>query len=129
MNKRVLWTSLALGAIALPAVGFLTLSDGGNAYAGYGKKGDRYQHRMQGIVSMFDADQDGEVSREEFESALLERFDKVDQDGSGAVSIEELQDYRSAFRDEMRDWKRQMKQQRGSGYQDGDDNYRSGDSR
>ena len=106
MNRKVLWTSVILGAIAVPVAGFY-------AVAHYGKQA-RYTERIEGMVMMFDANQDGEVGRDEFRSTLLERFDKLDQDGSGAVSLAELQDYRRVFRNELRDWKRQMKQQRGS---------------
>ena len=111
MNRKILWTSLALGAIAVPVAGF--------AVAHYGKKA-RYTERMQGIVTIFDANQDGEVGRDEFQSTLLERFDKVDRDGSGAVSIEELQDYRSALRDEIRDFRRQMRSGQGGSWSNGD---------
>lgn len=42
------------------------------------------------MVMRLDTDQDGKVSREEFEAGHAERFAQLDADGSGGLSFEEM---------------------------------------
>ena len=76
-----------------------------------GRRGGRDGHRMGmrglrghgGFVrGMADADKDGAITQAEFQTAALQRFDRVDADNNGTVTREE----RKAVRDAMRQQRR-----------------------
>lgn len=52
-------------------------------------------HKAEHKARMFpDANNDGKVSRREFEDATREHFNKLDKDGDGLLTEEEMEDHR-----------------------------------
>ena len=55
------------------------------------------------MLRMADTDQDGAITRAEFDSAIATRFARVDADGNGAITAEERQAARTQMRTQMRE--------------------------
>lgn len=69
-----------------------------------GRRGMRGQAMgMRGMGRNTDADQDGAITRAEFESALLARFDAADADNDGTVTATERKAQRDARREQWRE--------------------------
>ena len=64
-----------------------------------GGRGMRGMRNLGAIARNADADDNGEISANEFETAALTRFDRADADGDGTITMEERRDAR---RDAMR---------------------------
>jgi Ca2+-binding EF-hand superfamily protein len=63
------------------------------------KKGERKKERhATRIMERFDADKDGKISREEYQSVVMERFDNADTDGTGFITIDQVQDLRGKMK-------------------------------
>lgn len=66
-------------------------------------EGRRALHSLVGIVRSADADGDRQISRAEFSTAALTRFDRADSDSDGTISRDERRDaIRAGFRDRIR---------------------------
>jgi Ca2+-binding EF-hand superfamily protein len=84
---------------------------GDGARAGRGHRGEhRMAMRRGGMVRMADADRDGAITKAEFRTAALTRFDRLDADKDGTVTRDEAK----AARDSMRQQWQALRQARTS---------------
>ena len=83
---------LLLGAVA---AGFLLSGYAAPAFAAK----DRHGPRDSRMIERLDADKDGKVSLAEFKAGVSAAFKAFDADGNGAVTKEEIEARRTAFRD------------------------------
>jgi len=72
---------------------------GGPDRAGFGRRGGP---GGTGLARAADIDNDGTVTRAEFTTAALARFDRVDANGDGTISLEERREARQQMRHHMR---------------------------
>lgn len=74
----------------------------GQRFANRGGRGIRGGFGGRGFAAM-DLDHDGRVALAEANRVALERFDRVDSNRDGTISLEERQAAREAFRERMQD--------------------------
>lgn len=86
-------TAFSFGAVALTATAV--------AQRGPGGEGDR-QMRGERMVERFDANGDGDISKEEIETVRAQEFAAADTNGDGALTLEEVQAHQEAKRAERR---------------------------
>lgn len=55
-----------------------------------GKSGKKAEKKSDKKMAMFDANGDGTLTREEFTTGHAEKFKKVDKDGNGSISKDEM---------------------------------------
>ena len=68
------------------------------AHRGFGRGGFRGRGGSMGMMRMADADKDGVITKAEFQTAALQRFDRLDANHDGTVTSDEAK----AARDNMR---------------------------
>ncbi|NNC59144.1 MAG: hypothetical protein HKO05_04030 [Erythrobacter sp.] len=74
---------------------------GGDRMMRRGGRGGRHGHGMM-MMKKADTNQDGQITKAEFQAAALARFDKADADGNGTLTAEERRAAHKAMRAQRR---------------------------
>jgi Spy/CpxP family protein refolding chaperone len=75
------------------------------------KKGKHHKGKM---LKYLDENKDGVVSKSEFLGAQEKRFDKMDADGDGSVTQDEMQEAHKKFKEKMKEKREKYKAEHGS---------------
>ncbi len=97
MRKQLLFTTLALSLLAVPAL----------AQPGEGSRGAK-------MFEKHDLNGDGVISKDEALKSAEERFTKMDTDGNGEVTQEEAKASHEAMREKMKNFReKRMERKKG----------------
>ncbi len=112
MMKTIVTLSSAI-ALSLAAHVSLAGYSGGFGYGTFGgNKAQGQQSRVERLMARFDTNRDGRITRKEVQSQRKAQFGKMDANGNGLVSLEEIKAF--AEQNAPKDGRQQRRNRRGN---------------
>lgn len=93
----------------LLAMTALTIALASPAMAEGGKHHDGDKHRKGGMFNTLDLNNNGEITREEFQSFHATKFTQMDTDNSGTITHEEAEAAKAKWKEKMKERRAEYK--------------------